>query len=178
MQTSQNGQQAQQNPQAITDAAPPSDRGLAQYQPPPEEAIMLGFDSGQKYVRTSYEVTSEEGVATVSRLLVKADRDITEVYGHDLEVIGYLYHPVQLADEVTGEVRWMGRLALHLADGGTVDTCSQSAIQAFAFLASTRGASPWEKPLKIHVDKRKGRQSGHDYAVIWAVAPKRVEKKK
>lgn len=90
--------------------------------------------------------------AKMSRLLIQADKRMTDYAGKFLSVVGYLVgHGTIAFNRETGDITVGHWLRVLLDDGTTASTTSPTLIRSFACLAQMFPDGQWASPVKVGI---------------------------
>ena len=142
---------------------------VAQDFAPVDLVEQLKNPNGQFYCSIKDDGTRKTKVA-IFNAVNGADESIADHIGEVLEVVNVVAHPVQLADEVTGEVVNALRTVLIDKNGKTYTAVSQGITSALSKIFSIVGTpedAAWEKePVKMKIRQVKTRNGNNKVNTI------------
>ena len=125
--------------------------------------------NGQFYCSIADDGTRKSKVA-IFNAINSADESLGDHIGEVLEVVNVVAHPVELADEETGEIVTALRTVLVTKDGKTYTAVSQGVTSALSRIFSIIGMpdnGAWEKePVKMKIKQVKTRNGNNKVNTI------------
>lgn len=125
--------------------------------------------SGAMYCSLKNDGTRKSAVA-IFNAINKADKQVSEHIGETLEIVNVVAHPIQLADEQTGEIVNCLRTVFITKDGSSYVAVSQGIASALSRIFSIIGTpenGAWEKePVKMKFVKVKTRNGNNFVTTI------------
>ena len=92
---------------------------------------------------------------------------LSDYIGQIIEVVDVIAHPVELADETTGELVQTVRTILIDKDGNSYDAVSQGVASALSKIFQLLGKPPWiDNPLKMKIKQVKTRNGNNKVNTI------------
>lgn len=89
---------------------------------------------------------------------------IADIVNTEIEVVNLLYHRIEIADEVSGEVKNLPRMVLFCSDGKVYSTSGAKACKDALLPAQLFGIDlPYKPPQKFRVTKTKTAPDGRGY---------------
>lgn len=101
---------------------------------------------------------SRAAKAKIFNILQNPDYALSDCIGHEIDVVDFIAHPVELVSEQTGEIEQHMRTILVAQDGKSYASVSGGITQALKSIFGIVGQPPYtDEPLKVKILQKKGK---------------------
>lgn len=120
------------------------------------EKVISSLNSSEVNVYSSIKGTDFESRLAVARALTDSV-PVADYIGETINVANFVIHPVEMADEETGEVRPVARTIIIDENGKAYHAISAMIVRRVHDLIGVLGEpSSWPNPLSMRVTREKG----------------------
>lgn len=117
----------------------------------PGSAIVANFANSSGVLYCSFTPENDAGRAILFNAMNAPDVKISDHIGQEITIRDIIVEPVEIVDDMTGEIRTSPRTILIDPDGNTYSATSYGIYNALRRLVAIFGAPTWENGITVRV---------------------------